>query len=83
MVIVPMCPECKGEMKNRPPDYVCTVCGLAVNRFQIDRARARAKQEEEKNIVLTEEEKREEKKKRQRDYADDLERVEKKKTRRW
>jgi transcription initiation factor TFIIIB Brf1 subunit/transcription initiation factor TFIIB len=35
----PKCPNCKGKMENEPPNYVCTSCGLVVNRFEFDKTK--------------------------------------------
>lgn len=35
----PKCPNCKGKMEYEPPSYVCTSCGLAVNRLDFDKTK--------------------------------------------
>ncbi len=35
--MAPRCPSCKGKMETDPPHYVCTSCGLVINRYQFDK----------------------------------------------
>ena len=35
----PRCPNCKGKMEYEPPRYVCTSCGLVVNRYEFDKVK--------------------------------------------
>ncbi|MBD3192427.1 MAG: hypothetical protein GF308_17440 [Candidatus Heimdallarchaeota archaeon] len=35
----PRCPNCKGKMEYEPPYYVCTSCGLTVNRHEFDKTK--------------------------------------------
>lgn len=39
MKMPPRCPNCKGKMEYEPPYYVCTSCGLTVNRHEFDKTK--------------------------------------------
>ncbi|NHJ87296.1 MAG: hypothetical protein FK734_17665 [Asgard group archaeon] len=62
----PRCPSCKGKMDYQPPRYVCTSCGLVINRYEFDKM----KREHFGSKPDDEEDEFYEKKKKNRDYLD-------------
>lgn len=61
----PKCPNCKGKMEYEPPNYVCTSCGLVVNRFEFDKTKREhfgSKPEEDDSYYVE--------KKKKKDYLD-------------
>ncbi|MHA1170276.1 MAG: hypothetical protein ACTSP4_09460 [Candidatus Hodarchaeales archaeon] len=63
---MPSCPECSGEMKWNPPFYNCTICGLAMRKFELARAKEALRMKSRKYSKVDEDET--EKDRRRKDY---------------
>ncbi len=65
---MPTCPDCGGEMKWRPPFYVCQECGLSFRRGEVERMRKKIKDEFRQAIGESDQEKERKERKKKSDY---------------
>ena len=64
------CPDCGGEVKWKPPFYVCLDCGLSFRRGEFEEVKKTIKKEFKDQMGETEAETERKERQRKKDYHD-------------